>query len=322
MKTEDFREKITQVATSTKISAQFYFVVKKEGVDAEIFHADIEAIAQSELCTMFSEALITKIVLNEDLSVVKFSKADNRANSIYEYDLAEIPSGFKLFSSVLANNKINKYDFTTNNFNEVSGMIIRIGDDKSEILIYKHFYSVSLLKKNGRYVSLGNFGNKNRLEKLDTDLIKINSNFDLLVIENDFFIYSIDVAEKFFGLDLVIQNTAKIGIDAIMDSGLVVDVSLLQSRISTTSFARKLIRVSKGSPVLNIVRNSDIIKFAKNHPFLSGKIKFNKEETQIDLKTKVSQDYFLKLLNDDYLHSQLTNFDYESLAKDSLNDSE
>ena len=322
MKTEDFKEKITQVATSKKISAQFYFIVKKEGFDTEILHADIEASAQDELCSMFSEALITKIVLNEDLTVVKFSKADNRANSIYEYDLADIPNGFKLFNSVLANNKINKYDFTVNSFSDVSGMVIRIGDDEREIAIYKHFYSVSLLKKNGRYVGLINVGNKNRLEKLDADLIKINSNFNLIAIESDFFIYSIDVAEKFFGLDLVIQNTAKIGIDAIMDSGLVTDVSFLQNRLSTTSFARKLIRVSKGSPVLNIVKNSDVIKFAKNHPFLRGKIKFNKDETQIDLKTKVSQDYFLKLLNDDYLHSQLTNSDYESLAKDSLNDSE
>ena len=36
------------------------------------------------------------------------------------------------------------------------------------------------------------------------------------------------------------------------------------------------------------------------------------------LKTKKSQNHFIKLMSDDYLESELTNIQYDSLAKDKL----
>lgn len=61
----------------------------------------------------------------------------------------------------------------------------------------------------------------------------------------------------------------------------------------------------------------DTIKnFIENYEPLKGKFKFNEDRTKFDLNTKKSQNLFLKLLNDDFLISQLTSLYYESSSKD------
>ncbi|MBA4276933.1 Kiwa anti-phage protein KwaB-like domain-containing protein [Flavobacterium sp.] len=64
--------------------------------------------------------------------------------------------------------------------------------------------------------------------------------------------------------------------------------------------------------------NSQIIDFTKNHPALKGKIKYNTDGSLINLHTKTAKDLFVKLLNDDFLTSELTKLFYDSLAKDGI----
>ena len=52
--------------------------------------------------------------------------------------------------------------------------------------------------------------------------------------------------------------------------------------------------------------------------FLKGNIKLSKDQKKFDLRNKKSQLFFIKLLNDDYLQSNLTKLFYDSLAKDQL----
>ena len=68
--------------------------------------------------------------------------------------------------------------------------------------------------------------------------------------------------------------------------------------------------------MLDTVGNDQIIQFIKQHNGLSRKIRINDTETKIILDTKVSQNFFMKLLNDDYLKSELTNFEYDADSKD------
>ena len=58
--------------------------------------------------------------------------------------------------------------------------------------------------------------------------------------------------------------------------------------------------------------------FTNTHPALKGSFKYNEDGTKLNLKTKISQNLFLKLLNDDFLQSELTKIFYDSIAKDSV----
>jgi hypothetical protein len=100
---------------------------------------------------------------------------------------------------------------------------------------------------------------------------------------------------------------------------IVQNIEELESLIDNITFARKLIKVARSSPViLNNIPNIQIIDFTKIHPALKGKIRYNEDESMIKLHTKKSKDLFVKLLNDDFLTSELTRLFYDSLAKDGI----
>ena len=59
-----------------------------------------------------------------------------------------------------------------------------------------------------------------------------------------------------------------------------------------------------------------IVEFTKTTSELTGKFKYSEDGTKIRLDTKKSKDAFLKLMNDAFLRSELTEQYYEASAKD------
>ena len=89
--------------------------------------------------------------------------------------------------------------------------------------------------------------------------------------------------------------------------------------IEDISFARKLSKAKENSPVISLdISNDDIIRFTKTNPGLKGKFKYTEGDKNIRLDTKASKLAFIKLLNDDYLWSELTFQNYDSIAKDRI----
>ena len=106
-------------------------------------------------------------------------------------------------------------------------------------------------------------------------------------------------------------------LEKIVASNLLDDVSVLESRLDDVTFTRKLAKSAVASPVLdNGISPEVVVAFALSHPSLSGKILVNPQRNKLLLKTKKAQDLFLRLLNDDFLHSELTRQHYASIAKD------
>lgn len=116
----------------------------------------------------------------------------------------------------------------------------------------------------------------------------------------------LETLERFYGFKEAIKNVAAHAIELVTASALIVDVAVLTARMGDISCCRKLARLTRSSPVLGIVSNQAIINFVATHPSLAGKFALNNESTKFLLRTKISQNLFLKLLNDDYLKSLLT----------------
>ena len=58
------------------------------------------------------------------------------------------------------------------------------------------------------------------------------------------------------------------------------------------------------------------MEFTKTTSELTGKFKYSEDGTKIRLDTKKSKDAFLKLMNDAFIRSELTEQYYEASAKD------
>jgi hypothetical protein len=151
---------------------------------------------------------------------------------------------------------------------------------------------------------------------LSKDALAIDDSFDFLLLDGDLIVLKLRTLERYFGFNEVILNKAQSTIDEIENYGLIENTDKLGEMLDNKIFAKKLMGL-KDSPVMDLTTNS-VVNFVRQHPVLSKQIKLSEDNTQLHLDTKVSMKSVVKLLNDDYLTSELTHIDYDSLAKDKL----
>lgn len=313
---EALRAAIDSVISGRAVGAEFYFLLEAGGM-MTIRKADLDEEAQSDLKLAFVGS-IRESIWQDELSLLKIASADDRSNAIYEYDLETVPPRLQHLSEVLARDDFQVFDSQTDSLSQIKAIIILIGHGEHQLALYKHQYPVNLLKQDKSFSFIRGRQQTQRFERLTDDILRINTTFEFFKIADKYYILDLKALERFFGFHEAIKNVAIAGLENIARSNLVENTTLLEARLEDISFARKLVRVARSSPVLNVIPNSEVITFVQTHPALRGRFAVNAGGTQLRLATKVAQNLFLKLLNDDFLQSELTKRHYDSLAKDAL----
>lgn len=293
------------------ISVIVYAILKNSPV---AYRMDIEGSAQDGLKELFLESIKNNIIDNDDISILPLSSADERNNVIYHYDI-EWPDELTSMQSMLGQQGENVFDFNVQNIEDIRVLLICIGNVQQQIILYKTMAPVNIFSRSGFFLKKS----ATRLEEIEDDFFRVSDNFQIIKVENDLYVVDLKLIEKMFGFHEVIKKEATLGMNAIESMNIITDINVIKELIDDVKYARKLTRIAKSSPViLANIENEKIIEFCKTYPVLVNRIRFNEDGTKIALDTKVSKDLFIKILMDDFLTSQLTQFYYESLAKDAV----
>lgn len=301
-------------------TAQMYLILKINN-DFILRLADIEdETTEPELKHMFEDFLKNTIISNEELIVRKLSTADESINSIYEYDYTDYPEELNLLKQFNIKEAVRTdlFNFDTDNLSQLFGYLIYIGSMKAGVILFKKHYPISLIKRDS--FLLGAIKSNKRFERLPgEDIIRLNNTAQLLRVGHRIFVLDLKVLELNMGFSALIHRAARETVDAIEKLNILDDIEALRETLDIPSFARKLSKVKKSSPIFKLnISKETIVNFVKTTPELSEKFKYNNDGTQIVLGTKKSKIAFLKLLNDAFLHSQLTQQWYDASAKDNI----
>lgn len=301
------------------------FVNAPQGELQIIFYANLESIEQPQkldiaendlptLKQMFIDAIQTFIIAKDEYVVLQLSAADERGKCFYQYDL-EIPQELQMLQNVIANDNLQIFNFNNTLLSNINSLIVVLADDNNEVSLYKKLSPVEVIGRGGHIFKKSN----QRLEKFDDQLLRITPKFQVIRVNGELIIIDLNAIEKSFGFHDVISREANVSLNAINEMQLISNIESLQELVNNVSFARKLTKVARNSPVIKLsIPNANIIAFAKSHPLTKSKMRFNEDETQFTLDTRVSKDLIIKILNDDLLTSELTKLYYDSLAKDGI----
>lgn len=323
--TEKLKERLQSIAELQAMGIQVFFIMK-DPEDCIVKKANIvndatDGLLQahrdniSQLASMMEEGI-------DSLTVLKLSAADDRKSAIYRYDLDDKPQFFKAFD-IIKTHQYDDYfteengrlfDFTKDKLSQIDAFVILLGNADNSLMIYRKNYSVNLFKRDRIYLVKES---NTRFDTMKDDFIRLDAKIDFLYVNGEVYIYNLDVLERFGDFHQIITKEATASLEDIDTLGLVFNIDILSGRVDDLRFARKLAKISKDSPVFKVPQAA-IIEFTKKHPFLKDKFKYTADGSQIELNTKLSQDNFIKLLNDDFLRSELTKIDYESPAKNRL----
>ncbi|TVL96864.1 MAG: DUF4868 domain-containing protein [Candidatus Brocadia sp. WS118] len=296
------------------IGISIYFLIKDED-DTSIKRADIEEAAQPEILNQFLEFAQKEIIEDEDLNILKLSSSDERTNVIYQYDLDDIPLELHVIDKVLQSDDHPDLNFNDEDLSFLQGFVILIGNNEHQLVLYKKHHPISLYKRDRPYYfKLSD----TRLVKLDADILKLTESFEFFKIDGELFIVDLKTLERFFGFHEVIKKKAQEGMKMVETMKILENPEELSQLLTDVTFARKMVKIVEKSPVLGEIPSPQIIEFTRTHPALRQRFQYSEDGTKIKLHTKSSKNLFLKLLNDDYLHSELTKLYYDSFAKDKI----
>ena len=319
MDIEMLKSKIKEIIANPLI-AQVYLLLKNEN-ELVLKLADLEnSITEPEVTSLFKD-FVGSFVQNEDLQLCELSTADERTNAVYHFDYDEYPDELALYRSFDINSQANnpeKFNFHNDNINNLYGYIIYLGTMDSGITLFKKHYPISLIKRDSYLLGLKKAQERFELIHGD-DILRINRDAQLLLIDDEIYVLDTKVLEQNIKFNAIIRKSANETIEAIDSLCLLEDIQVLKDSADEISFARKLSKVKKSSPIFDLnIPKETIIEFTKSTPELADKFKYSEDGQTIRLDTKKSKDAFLKLMNDSFLRSELTKQFYETTAKDKI----
>lgn len=294
-----------------EIGVSVYAILKSQD-DGEPRKLDIEAQALLGLKSLFMQSLREEIAERDELSVLNLSTSDERTNAIYVYDI-EVPSELAAMENVSQSDNFPLLDLAQCDLSDIKALLIEIGNNIGQIVLYKTMAPVNIFGRASFFLKK----DRHRLEQINEEFLRVSAGFQLMRINGELLVIDLAAIEKSFGFHEVIIREAALGVRAIESILLIENPDVLYELLDEVKYARRFTKVARSSPVLRAqVPNASIIQFCRSFPKLAGKIRFNDAGDKIVLDTKVSKDLFIKLLMDDFLTSELTNFHYESVAKD------
>jgi hypothetical protein len=306
-------ESLKDILSKDTLSVVVYFKLK----NGEVKLADINNNVLPRILTLYKDKINDEIINKENLELLNLSEMDERKNVIYKYDFDKDREPFLNIEQVITDEKIKTFSFSKDTFENIDGIISKISNANHGIYLYTKFYPVNLMKP-GRVVNL--LPSDHRLVMFDGKLIQITGKFDILRYNNEYYLKKYEVLEKFYQFNDVTKERAKSYFKEITTIKIIENEDKLFSYIeSNPSRARKFIKVMSSSIVIKKkISNEQLISFVSTNPKLKDNIETNDDKTKFKLKTNNHCNFLIKLLDDDFLKSELTQEEYEALAKNNV----
>jgi len=261
---------------------------------------------------MFIESIRNTIIENEEQVLLNVSIADDRGNAIFLYDL-DLPKGLNFLNTEL-NDQLPIFSFNNDELTDIDSLIIEIGTEEQQLKLYKKLSPVEIFGRGGYMLWKSN----NQLERFDDKILRFTPKFHSIMINGEIIFTDLKLLETSHGFHDIIIREANLSVQLIADLDILEETDGITEMLSSVTFARKVLKIRNSPVVINSIPNATIIAFTKSHPALINKMKYSEDDTKIILRTKKSKELFIKMLDDAYLTSELTNQFYESKAKDAV----
>lgn len=313
---------------------ELYFLYKgSHEAPIEILRADLEDNGAKE---RLQSVFITKIknqLLNQnnegksidgfaDWFLKPIGKVDEIKNTYYffpvtpptEEDDYHIPEEFEEMKKLwnLCYEDVPKFNFKSNSLENVFAFLIRLQVDNEQVIIYKHKYPIDVLSKTPVLKALGFekiHATRFSLEK--EPLLKVSDKIDFMLVNKHFIILNLNLLESKYGFnDRYLRKGAE-SLELIRKKNILTNLEVFEKQIQKLAFSKKLMKVKTDNEVLKQPIQT-MKKFLEDYKTKDGKnslakrIKYVPGKGKFEIKTMVAAEDFVRLLNDQYLFSQLT----------------
>lgn len=261
----------------------------------------------------YERALKEEFLDNDSISVQDIYNIDQRKDVFYQVgDVSSIPR-LNAMNDLLIANATGSANHSQFSYTKIWGFVITLGNDSESITLFKKHYPMNTLKQN---VFLLRFIN-DAFSLVDNETnIRFDTEFHCFFLGGNWFVKDLKIFEKYFQFIEIEIQKANTTFQSIVDLNLMqADQALLTACLGKRAIARKILRIVSSSQVLaRGISNERILAFSKEFEAYKGKFSYSPDD-KIILSTQKDFNLYLKLMNDDYLVSELTDAVYDTEVK-------
>lgn len=317
MTKDEFLSKLNDLSSMGNAGVLVFFALKSSTLLKANINDDVEKHIRHALQNRLK--LLHNNYFNlPDFDVKKLSEADDRSSVVYIYD---VDDDITIKKHMCELKEHQEPDFFTKEndrlfmpktpFEDIDMVFYKYGTQENHIYMCRKIFSINVMKK-GTFL----FRTKDIIESVNDDLLKLDDQVDFMQVNEDLLVLNLKILERFESYTDLITKEAATALNNIAKINLIDNIQELKDLASgNVAYARKIKRLEQ-SPVMKQSKKT-IIKFIKKHPVLSKLLKIQNDKIILD--GKKSKDALLSMLNDEYLHSELTNSNYKAPSKDILN---
>ena len=315
MNIAELREAISFLFQPNAILGFELYLVLKSDQETVLRRADLgDGNLPTDVRNGFLRYINERTNENEEVIVRPLSELDSSKNTIHHYDMDGLPIGLEVINTPLVTEEIPIFNFNNDKLDDIEAFLVYISSVDQNVVLYKRHYHLNLLKQSKIFYFIKD---NERFSKPEEAILRFSFTHDFLKVGEEIIVYNINCLEKNFQFSDILINNAQKKIDQIAVLDLVENINELQEFAQQTSGARKVLKIRPDSPVLALQFNQ-IKTFVKNHPYLRSRLRFNDDESMFRFHTQASKGYFIDLLNDNFLTSDLTSIYYKSNTKDKM----
>lgn len=282
---------------------------------------NIEQNDLTDLLDLIVKDIKAKVIDDAEYSLETYSTSLKRDNALYQYDLTENERTIEMTNTVnvIQQQAPQNFDVAVTPIETVNGLYLVIrGDNGESISLYKQ---MTVVDKSYIQSSFFVFWKHDQMfERLKTNMLKIVPPMHMLQVDNEIILLDMKKLERSLKLDAILERETIRDVRSISNN-LIINDNFLKQACSKPSMCKKLRHALAESKVVaklnrGTITNANIVAFAERNSKL--KFHFNDAKTKFKLKSKAEAERFIKLMDDDFLHSELTGEDYDSSDKDVL----
>ena len=274
-----------------------------------------------DLLKMFTASVKQLIIDKAEYEVEAYSTSLKRVDVIHEYDLTgnltDEMSRMIDVEGILVPECFDKSQTRIEKINAIY-IVIKSNDNQNSLTLYK---AVSNVDKTYASSTFFIFGKQDRVfERQKENMLKVTPAFHMMQVDGTIFLVDLDRLEKPLHLDAVLERETTRDVGKL-SGDLVINNNHLLKICKKPSVCKKLRHALQFSKVVKKIEDGSltgpiIINFVKTKTNLI--FHYNRGNTKFEIKNDAEAMRFVKLMDDDYLLSELTGEKYDSLDKNSM----
>jgi len=289
---------------------EVFSVIRNEDKTLKLKQFDAKDTLRSKLDNKLVNGYLQSNYLDEDALVLEsMENVNDELASLYYLHQTEDYHPFDFLNSNVSEK------FRNSDIKQLTGFAFKIRVNDRFIWAYQHVYPVSIIYPD-LAIKIMSIGGNDAYDAVDSSyIVNIRDGVDVIVMDDTLYTSNIKLLESRFGFENFIRSKAEKTIDKIDSIRIVEDLSKLKEYESKQiSRSKKLMNVFS-SPVFEMDTDKLIEKLT-TLPRYQSKVRI--ENGKIKLPTFKDVETFIKVLNDDFLVSELTEIEYESQNKSKL----